>query len=81
MIIIGEYYHHLKAGDSLIHELIVQRAKEENLDIKSILSGIKKQNLPSKKQSKLKLLLRNLLDLIFKLIPRKVLEKLFKIYY
>ncbi len=64
-----------------LHELIVQRAKEENLDIKSILSGIKKQNLPSKKQSKLKLLLRNLLDLIFKLIPRKVLEKLFKIYY
>ena len=77
MIIIGEYYHHLKARQPNLHELIVQRAKEENLDIKSILSGIKKQNLPSKKQSKLKLLLRNLLDLILKLIPRKVLEKLF----
>ena len=69
MIIIGEYYHHQLRQPNL-HELIVQRAKEENLDIKSILSGIKKQNLPSK-QSKLKLLLRNLLDLILKLIPRK----------
>tara|TARA_B100000989_G_C19524966_1_gene466256 strand:- start:78 stop:1133 length:1056 start_codon:yes stop_codon:yes gene_type:complete len=64
-----------------LHELIVQRTKVENPDLRSILSGIKKQNLPSKKQPKLKLLLRIFLDLIFKLIPRKVLEKLFKIYY
>lgn len=64
-----------------LHELITQRNKIKTQEIKLILSGIKKQNLPFKKQSKLKLILRSFLDLIFKLIPRKVLEKLFKIYY
>ena len=64
-----------------LHELITQRNKIETEDLRSILSKIKKSNLSSKKQSKLKLVIRNFLDLIFKLIPRKVLEKLFKIYY
>jgi hypothetical protein len=63
------------------HELITQRNKIATEEIQYILSTIKKNNLPVKKVSKPKLALKSCLDLIFKLIPRKVLEKLFKIYY
>jgi len=64
-----------------LHELITQRNKIATEEIQYILSTIKKNNLPVKKVSKPKLALKSCLDLIFKLIPRKVLEKLFKIYY
>tara|TARA_B100001063_G_C16673448_1_gene507702 strand:+ start:833 stop:1060 length:228 start_codon:yes stop_codon:yes gene_type:complete len=42
---------------------------------------LKKINFPFKFQSKYKLSIRYFLDLIFKLIPRKILEKLSKIYF
>ena len=64
-----------------LHELITQRIKDESQDIISSLSKIKKKNLPFKAQSKFKLMIRYFLDLIFKLIPKKLLEKLFKIYF
>ena len=41
----------------------------------------KKINFPSKFQSKYKFSIRYFLDLIFKLIPKKILEKLSKIYF
>ena len=64
-----------------LHELITQRVEDESQDIISSLSKIKKKNLPFKAQSKFKLMIRHFLDLIFKLIPKKLLEKLFKIYF
>jgi len=64
-----------------LHELITKRVEDESQDIISNLSNIRKKNLPSKAQSKFKLMIRYFLDLIFKLIPKKLLEKLFKIYF
>ena len=64
--------------------------KDYNLETKSnhwkiinrdFLKKIKKINIPSKPQSKFKLLIRFFLDLIFKFIPKKILEKLLKIYF
>ena len=63
-----------------LHELITQRVENESQDMLSTLSKIKKTNIPSKPQSKFKLLIRFFLDLIFKFIPKKILEKLLKIY-
>lgn len=64
-----------------LHELITQRSKISSKEFQSTLLSIKKENMPVKKVFKYKLFLKSLLDLIVKLIPRKVLEKLFKMYY
>ena len=66
---------------SNLHEIITQRKEVETKEINLILSKLKKNNLPLKKPSKFKFVIRYFLDFIFKLIPRKVLNKLFKIYY
>ena len=64
-----------------LHEIITQRKEIETKEITLILSKLKKNNPPLKKPSKFKFVIRYFLDFIFKLIPRKVLNKLFKIYY
>ena len=64
-----------------LHEIVTQRNEIESQEISLTLSKLKKNNLLSKNPSIYKIVIRYFLDFIFKLIPKKVLTKLFKIYF
>jgi len=70
-----------------MHEIIAFRRliSPQETNIAETLSLIKDINIPEVKDKNykiyFKICLRKLLDLIFKLIPKKILEKILKIYY
>ena len=70
-----------------MHEIIAFRRliSPQETNIAETLSLIKDKNISEAKNKNykiyFKICLRKFLDLIFKLIPKKILEKILKIYY